>query len=128
MKKIFLILLVFLYIIPAIGVSVQAHYCGGKLASVSLTASKADSCACGSKQSKKKCCSNKTFSIKTKDSQQSPFELNPEFKAFKFQLLRTIKQKFNLQSARTVNSFYINHHPPDVVKPPLFLLNRVFRI
>ncbi|MES2592892.1 MAG: hypothetical protein V4608_13495 [Bacteroidota bacterium] len=129
MKKFLLLLSVFLYIVPTVGFSVTAHYCGGKLASISLTASDEQACVCGSKKIKKNCCKNKIVSVKIKDGQQTPTQLNPDFKAFELQLLFLGAEQLNFQfKQEAINSFYYKHRPPDRPNQPLFLLNRVFRI
>jgi hypothetical protein len=128
MKRTSLIFLTVLYLIPAIGFSIQAHYCGGKLASLSLIASHAPSCPCGSKKKMKNCCKDKNFSFKIKETQQTSSQLAPDFKTFQVQPLIVAVQEFNFQPFLVEGSFYYNHDPPDPVRQSLFLLNRVFRI
>ena len=126
MKKLSLIVLAFLYLIPSIGFSVNAHYCGNKLASISLKASDA-TCACGSKKTKKNCCKNKTITVKISDTQQASHQIVIDFKTFQFQPLLVVAEELNFQNVTVVSTFY-NHHPPDDIKQPLYILNRVFKI
>ena len=57
MKKIAIILLTAFYLLPAIGFSINIHWCADKISSVKINAlSKNEGCACGSKMSRKGCC------------------------------------------------------------------------
>jgi len=69
-KKATIIALIFLYLIPSIGISVTSHFCRGKLAFTSIRFLEVKKCACGSKKMKKGCCENKTQLIKLEDDQQ----------------------------------------------------------
>lgn len=128
MKRLSLIFLTVLYLIPSIGVCIQAHYCGGKLASVSFTGSNVQGCQCGSKKKMKNCCKDKTFSFKIKDTQHNSSQLTADFKTFQFQPIILAFQDFQFLPSAISESFYYSHHPPDVVTDPLFLLNRTLRI
>ncbi|NDA98228.1 MAG: hypothetical protein EBY31_03365, partial [Flavobacteriia bacterium] len=71
LNRIFAILLAFIYLIPAIGISVNKHYCGGKLASVDIGIGHKDNCPCGNKPMKKGCCKNETQFFKFKQPSNS---------------------------------------------------------
>jgi len=56
MKKIAIIVLMFLYLIPAIGVSATVHYCVSKLSSITFIDNGEPKCGCNEKAMKKNCC------------------------------------------------------------------------
>ena len=117
-----------LYLVPAIGFSVNAHYCGGKLASVSFDFLKTKKCKCGKKMNPN-CCKTKTFTLKINDSQKQTPQFTFDFnKNLKIQPEVAITSTNVFQPVIIVNSFFNNHHPPDQVKQELYLLNQVFRI
>ena len=77
MKKLIAILLMFLYIIPAIGVTVKTHCCGGKVTSLSLNPfDTKHKCPCGSKKMKKDCCKDETTTFKLDDEQQKTKQIS----------------------------------------------------
>ena len=129
MKKIIAILLMFCYLVPAIGLSVKQHYCGGELASVSILFNDSPSCSCGKKPMKKDCCKDITTILKLKDTQNYTKKLTSSF---------TQNFKFLVQSCPAFNYNFIevdfekqlqNVHPPPLQKSkPLYLLHSVFRI
>lgn len=129
-KRIVLILLVLLYAIPAIGVTVKMHYCGGKMTSVSLGFETAHKCGCKGKTMKKGCCSDKTAVLKLDTEQQRPatLKLNPvKFTDLKFIPDHTVHISGTCQISRVHTGSY--HHPPDgVPQPPSYLVFQVFRI
>ena len=123
-----IIFLLFLYMIPAIGISVSAHYFGGRLASVTLHLPDKDKCVCGNKK-KAGCCKTKTAFIKFKDvhknNPQIAFSANKEFSkqpAYHSSVILSIVS----QSVRMYN--FANAHPPDDPGQDIYLVNRVFRI
>ncbi len=68
--------------IPAIGVTLSAHHCGGKITSVSLKfLAFGHKCPCGKKPMKKGCCKDeiKTFKLENEQQKAHPLAL----KAFK---------------------------------------------
>lgn len=76
MKRILSLIIMVLYLFPAFGITVSTHYCGGKLADVSLFGSKSKmNCSCGASTSKntvlakRKCCEQLTYSLKLENQQ-----------------------------------------------------------
>lgn len=129
MKKYFTIVLLFLYLIPAIGVNISAHYCGGELASVSHEFSEKKKCSCSPKKMKKGCCEDKQQTFKMDNSQQKAELISQKFNApFQFQL--TVPTIFQIpvvfESIDRVD--YTLFHPPNLFKQPIYLLNNVLRI
>ena len=56
------------------GITITTHYCGGKLASVSVNLLDTEKCACGSKKMKKDCCKTTTCTFSIKEVQQKNVE------------------------------------------------------
>lgn len=129
MKKITVILLLMCYLIPSIGMTVSAHYCGGKLASVSLQLLGTEKCKCGSKKMKKDCCKTTTCTIQIKSDQQPTPQLEVDFsKTFSVQPAIVQTNITTVFSATVEKDFYQHYPPPLQLKQPLYLLNGVFRI
>jgi hypothetical protein len=131
MKKIVAVLLLFLYVMPSMGINLWVHYCNGFVSSVSFGFDDVKKCSCNGNTMKKNCCQDKELSFQLNDDQnKSPlFVLNiaksvdtqPEFV-----LANDFQNSQVFASAST--SFILWHHPPEEIKQPLFVLHRVFRI
>jgi len=129
MKKITVILLLFCYLIPAIGLSVNQHYCGGKLTSVSILISDSHSCPCGKKTMNKDCCKDKTTIIKFKDTQNFSKKVASNFsQTFKFLVQVFPVYNYNYPAVAFEKHLPFDHPPPLQKSEPLYLLNRVFLI
>lgn len=129
MKRATVILLLVSYLIPAIGITVSAHYCGGKLASVSLELLGTEKCKCGSKKMKKDCCKTKTCTFKIKDEQQQTPQLAIDFsKSFSVHHAIIQNETNSFFSSTVEAELYKHHSPPLLLKQPLYILNSIFRI
>ncbi|QQS28964.1 MAG: hypothetical protein IPM47_19355 [Sphingobacteriales bacterium] len=132
MKKIAVILLMFLYLIPAIGVTISTHYCGGKVTSVSFNPfDTKHKCPCGSKKMKKNCCKDETTTFKLEDEQRKTQQVFCNFIKIKisdFQPALTSNLTFNYRSPLLFTEFDHSAHPPDDLKHPLYIRHRVFLI
>lgn len=69
MRKILSIILLSLYLVSSIGVTINAHYCGGNLASLALF--EKVSCCCDEEEAEKPidCCKDEIKTIKISDDQ-----------------------------------------------------------
>ena len=130
MKKITVILLMFLYLIPAIGVTVSAHYCGGKVTSVSLNPfDTKHKCPCGSRKMPKNCCKDETTTIKLADEQQKTQQISCNVVKFTdFQPAIPTNLTFDNHTPLLSTEFDRSTHPPDDLKHPLYIRHCVFRI
>lgn len=130
MKRITIILLMFLYLIPAIGVTVSAHHCGGKITSVSLKILDfGHKCPCGKKPMKKNCCKDETKTFKLKSEQQKAHQYSLKvFKTFTVQPALVENFTFCYQEPLVLSEFSTVDHPPNDLKHPLYIRYRVFRI
>ncbi|MEP6795712.1 MAG: hypothetical protein ABJB16_15390 [Saprospiraceae bacterium] len=129
MRSVIVILLLFSYMIPSIGVSLTAHYCGGKLASVSIFHHDGLKCPCGKMPMKNDCCKEKTTLIKLNDNQHKAQLLSISF--FK-EIQPTpfyLPGKISLNLGIDQRIFHNYLHPPDDnTEKPIYLLNEVFLI
>lgn len=130
MKKITVILLMFLYLIPAIGITVSAHYCGGRLSSVSLNPfDTSHKCSCGSKKMKKDCCKDVVNTFELDDEQKRPQPILFNFGAIAIAPPAvSCAVVYNHKSPILSAEFDHRSHPPDDVKHPLYLRHQVFQI
>jgi len=128
MKKIGVIILLFCYLMPAIGLSVTQHYCGGKLVSVSVFSASSPKCSCGKKLMKKDCCEDKIIVLKLKDTQNFAKKVVGNFS----QTFKLITQCFPIYNGPAVTLSFEKHlpfsHPPLQKSESLYLLNQVFLI
>lgn len=129
MKKLVITLLVLLYVIPTFGINVTIHYCGGEISLISFGTATTDKCACGNKKMKKNCCQNKNYSFQIDDNQIKTPASEITFTSslnLQIPLLHTFEFEYNHHFlVFNTNSFL---HPPNKVKPPLYILHQVFRI
>jgi len=126
MKKTLAILLCFVYLLPASGLWLNLHFCGEALTSVSLFAEASD-CCCEQTKKEADCCRNKALSYEVKEyvsdaAKAGAFKLSADGAVCTLQhpgysITRTT---CFTPAAQT----YIQARP----KPPLYLLNSVFRI
>ena len=84
MKQAIIILLVSIYTTFNIGLVVNTHYCGGKVASVSIYKTQENGCTlCGKKKMSKDCCKDTQTQFTMADTQDSP-QINSGFSHFSF--------------------------------------------
>jgi hypothetical protein len=122
LKKCTGLFLALLLLVSNIGFAIDVHYCGGKIASVSLnkttTATTEKNC-CGVSDKKSSCCHNKVVHVEKKSD-------NAIFKIFFFQLgLPAVIQEYSsivFLSIPEVNSNQVILYYFDANAPPLFKL------
>jgi hypothetical protein len=129
MKNFAVTILLLLYLTTTFGVSVNVHYCGGELSSVSIGAKAETTCSCGSNKMKKNCCEDKTFSFEVDNDQAKTQECILTFpNSFNLDVTLPSSFEFCYVSAPTMVSKYYFHHPPNNVRAPIYILNQVFLI
>ena len=130
MKKSGIILLLFFYLIPVIGITVSAHFCGGKCSSVSLISTDKHDCPCGTKIMKKNCCKDINTYIKLKNVQQKSFQIS--INVLKTPVKNYFSNQFDnylVRNATFSDILFSDFHPPNrKTSDSLFLLNNVFLI
>ena len=129
MKKLLVVFLLCCYLIPCFGVSVSVHYCGGKVASISILPNSPPKCACGKRMMKRGCCKDKTVQFKATGEQtiakQAP-TLTPKNSSSVPQYF-IVKTAFFYKGVIAVNVPFA--HPPPLHRGiPVFLSNRVLLI
>lgn len=135
MKRILSLIIMVLYLLPAFGMTVSTHYCGGKLADVSLFGSKPKmNCACSSSNThsralvKSKCCEQFIYSLRLENQQlkQSTISFNVDpviLKEIAFHLISVQHQVF--VTSKEVLS-YVPDLPPGRYKAPIYIQNDSF--
>jgi len=128
MKKFAIIFLLFLYMIPAVGICVTGHYCGERLVEVTFNLPKEGTCVCGNKKSSD-CCKTKTVSLKLKEAHKT----NPQLlvsapKELSKQILHPLTSIFSFQIEAPATYNFASAHPPNNTGQSIYLVNRVFRI
>ena len=128
-QKLALVLCTF-YLLSVIGVALSIHFCGGKLASVSVNSTKAACKFCKAEASDKKddgCCKNTKVDVKVKDSHQAEAALKLP-KLFSLETLIPFNTKFVFNKILPVFFNKVeNKAPPKSTQISLHLLNCVFR-
>lgn len=128
MRNFVILFLLFLYMIPAIGISITAHYCGGRLASVSIGISE-DKCTCGNKKMKRDCCKTKTAFVKLCEVHKTNPQLHlPQFNEIQNHFFYPLNDFYIYQSESSTVYNYTFSHPPNYTEESIYLVNRVFRI
>lgn len=138
MRRFLPIVLLLLHLITHSRVTVNAHWCGKKLASVNLASDSKHPCPCSKKAMKSKCCKkkavkskcckSKTITLKAKDdvAKARRFELKSSIQNFTFTVENYSEILPFVNFEQTAAEFY---HTPPIKKPvPIYLLDKVFRI
>ncbi|MEO8149146.1 MAG: hypothetical protein ABI723_15985 [Bacteroidia bacterium] len=129
MKKITATLLVVIYLIPAIGLSVNTHHCGGMLAAIHLVfLSDKHKCGCGKKAMKKDCCKDKVQQFKISDkhfaSSIGTVKVMPQPEAL---IHISINSSFPIYQPQELIAFH-PHAPPDSPPGVLYITHCSFLI
>jgi len=128
MKKITIILLTFLYLLPAIGVSVNVHKCGKKVSFTFLYSSPKKKCKCGKKMAMA-CCKDFMVTHKITDNQLTTAQLSVPATNFIKLFSTTVFTSSSLTPAEVEHlDFTYYHTPPIKRKSPVYISNRVFRL
>lgn len=121
LKKCTGLFLAFLLLVSNIGFAFDVHYCGGKIASISLntTEKAAEKKCCGAVEKKNSCCKDKTVHFEKKSDDAT-------FKIFFFQIaFPAVIQEFNPITFLAIPNFRGNQiisYYSDANAPPLFKL------
>lgn len=128
MKKIFLVCMLFLYLMPTMGIHVMVHLCGEKVSAISL-GWKNNKCECETKKAKGNCCEDKVAFFKIKDEHQKiPANTFQVFKEKAVQFFAFIPCTLGIyhHSSHALHPFL--SHPPGKLKQSLYLVLQVIRI
>jgi hypothetical protein len=127
-KKFLVIFFSIFYLTSTSGISLNIHYCGGKIKHVSLFKTNEKNCCGKKKMSNKKCCKDKVSYFKIKDNQQSNHSAKIVTPTSKFTPVVLPVFKFDGHVVCT-NTPVLNYHaPPVLYDSPLYLKYRVLLI
>ncbi len=129
MKRIVVIFLTLFYLLPAVGFSINVHWCGGKVSSVAIEIIGNEKCDCG-KEMKKGCCKDIKTIVKLTDNQKRTTQLSvPQNNQVKHvsELSSLLVQQISLLQATAIR-FTHYHSQPSNCKSSVYLSNCVFRI
>ncbi len=127
MKKFLVIFFSIFYLTSTSGISLNIHYCGGKVKHVSLFNSSEKGC-CGKKKMSKKCCKDKVSYFKIKDDQQSNQSAKITTPISKITPVVLPVLKFDGAVVCTSVPILNYHAPPVLYDNPLYLKHRVLLI
>jgi len=124
MKKLSAILLSVLYLVLTTGISLNIHYCGGKIESVSFI-SEVNSCCCESNEMQNNCCKNKQLFIKFESDQKLISCNTINFKADEYVGIQNsvLLSEHRFESKQQSFSFFDFNPPPG---PDIWKLNCAF--
>jgi hypothetical protein len=127
-KKPAIILLCLLYILPAIGFSMDLHWCGKSVKLVTFDSAHEKKCPCSKKMSSS-CCKDVHVSIKLSDNQKNASRViapsNDFVKHFNFAICLFV----SLPASQVEAFDFADYHaPPFKSKQPVYLANSVFLI
>lgn len=129
MRTVTAIFLLLLFLISNSGVTVNLHWCGGKLASIDLFPDGEPRCTCGDGAMKPNCCKDITIQLKANDELVTTTQFTFQISLPKIDFIpikRTIEVLPPAQHLYVAADFY--HPPPPQSKTPIYLLDRVFLI
>jgi hypothetical protein len=124
MKKIAAIFLVFLYLIPSVGFSMNLHFCGGNVTGVSIQKTIDKDCVCGKKASSK-CCKEVHVEVKLDDSQKAASSLIVSKQVNEIKLFRNAfpnTESINFSSANHTVYYYPSRFQVSLNKP-VYIMN-----
>jgi hypothetical protein len=127
MKKVLASSAVFIYFAFVTGVMVNAHFCMDRFDSFKLYKTTTDRCdRCGMHTKDKGCCHDEITILKLQDDHKTS--------SFSFQLknlepvVADLPEFIAVEMSNDLSVDHLNHSPPLLTGPDIYLQNRVFRI
>lgn len=129
MKKVFTIIITFLYLAVTSGLALEIHYCMGKVADISLLPSSVERCAkCGMKKGANECCRDELKLVKLQDAHKLiPADYRLDIPVSIINHFYHLAD-YNPTTRLFVNSGSNNHSPPVYSSVSLWVINCVYRI
>ncbi|WP_147202018.1 HYC_CC_PP family protein [Segetibacter aerophilus] len=125
MKKFFVTILTFIYLVTTTGATLHTHYCMGKVFSVDFV--KKDGCTKCGMQTSEDCCKDELKVIKVNDNHQQAINEISSAPAFAI-----VEKQYTIAadtlSSTTLASAIYNNSPPNSSGTSLCVLYCVFRI
>ncbi len=130
MKKLLLLTILFLYLVPSIGITVSAHFCGSNITWISVNFKHDDhKCACGSKKMKTDCCKDEVAFIKLDNEQRhSAYDFNTNAPTFIALIPHQTNTFYGILLTGSNPIQVMCLPPPDNIKNPIFIRNCTFLI
>lgn len=127
MKRLFAISLMLIYLTFSAGVAVAYHFCGGKLAEISVF--KGTKSCCPDADSQKSCCQNSTLTLKIRNDYSSDITF-PDVPSAKFiAVLQNVFSFIEISvSNQITKQMFDTHGINRDSNLPIYLTNRVFII
>ena len=127
-KKFLLSILTFLYLLLSTGFSLEVHYCMGSIAGIDITSSEDATCAkCGMKEKNTGCCRDEIKFYKFEKGFSGSKIIGCQQTAFS-DIIPTVIPYAYIPAVVVYNNPEVELSAPAIGGPPIYLLNRVFRI
>ncbi len=127
MKLFFSILFSVFYLTSTSGVSINTHYCGGKIKHISFFKHSEKNC-CGKKKMSKNCCKDKKAYFKVKDTHESNSVLKSPLPFDKTGISTLSVFQYHFSAFNTDRIVLSDHAPPVIYDNPLYLKHKVLLI
>lgn len=127
MRRLLTISLTLVYLTFSAGLAIGNHFCGGKLAEI--TVFKAPKTCCLDANSEKSCCQNTTSTLKITNEHDCNFTSSdvPQAKLVMFAEMVFAIAPIDA-SGNTIKQWFADHNIKPSEKSPIYLTNRVFII
>jgi len=126
MKKFLVILLLLTYGFSSTGMTVNLHYCCGKLKKVDWAPPKEKDCGSQHKMGSKPCCETKQITSKQKGEQEQAQCFAKQVKPLSDFIRPSSELTIEKPISRRLSP--VAFAPPPLALPPLFILHCVYRI
>ena len=130
MKRLLTSIIAIVYFVISSGLVMSIHYCMGKISSVDLTHSKAETCICGmplKETSNKGCCKTEIKMVKLEDNHKAAYA-HYDFQTPVILLPKTISLFEATDLFESAKLYADIHGPPLLSEQDTYLFNCVFRI
>jgi hypothetical protein len=127
MQKFLVIFFSMLYLTVTSGITMNLHYCGGKLKTVSFFSNNEKGC-CGTKKKSKGCCKDKTKLIKVEENHKASKVTEASNPTVHLVALLSSQLLFNLSNDNSVDIISKYYSPPVLYDNPLYLKHQVLLI
>lgn len=125
MKKLFFILFLLTYAFSSSGITLQFHFCCGKLKNIEWSASARHNCD-NKEMADRPCCETKSFSIEEDQTYDKTSELPLPLKVQPETVQSWLQPSCMAMISKGGQP--VAFHPPSANSTPLFILNCVYRL
>jgi hypothetical protein len=129
MKQLKIYFFISVYLLGALGICINFHYCGGELVTVAFFQASEEDCCGSENENKNHCCEDTYLLVDTDDSENlTTYNLPP---LVKVQLAHAAIRELNLLAGGftpRLKTYLPPHHAPPNAGLPIFLTNNIWRI